>query len=126
VSAWLVAVTVAEVLEVTVGARYRPALEMVPKEADHVTATFDVFVTDAVNCVDAPEVSVADVGVMVIATPAMTVRVRDFDDVSFGEEESLTSMVAVNDPVCEVVPEIDPADCTVIPVGSEPEESVQV
>jgi hypothetical protein len=83
-------------------------------------------VTDAVNCVDAPEVTVALVGVMVIATAAMTVRVRDFDDVSFGDEESVTSIVAVNEPVCEVVPAIDPADCTVIPLGSEPEESVQV
>jgi len=83
-------------------------------------------VTDAVNCVDAPEVTVAVVGVMVIATAAMTVRVRDFDDVSFGDEESVTSIVAVNEPVCEVVPAIDPADCTVIPLGSEPEESVQV
>lgn len=85
-----------------------------------------MLVTDAVNCVDAPEVTVAVVGVMVIATAAMTVRVRDFDDVSFGDEESVTSIVAVNEPVCEVVPAIDPADCTVIPLGSEPEESVQV
>ena len=29
-------------------------------------------------------------------------------------------------PLCEVVPEIDPADCTEIPEGSVPEESVQV
>jgi hypothetical protein len=35
-------------------------------------------------------------------------------------------MVAVNEPVCEVVPEIDPADCTVIPLGREPEESDHV
>jgi hypothetical protein len=99
---------------------------MVPNEADQVTATFDVLVTDAVNCVDAPEITVALVGAMVIATAAMTVRVRDFDEVSFGDEESVTSMVAVNEPVCEVVPETDPADCTVIPLGSEPEESDHV
>jgi hypothetical protein len=32
----------------------------------------------------------------------------------------------LNVPLCEVVPERDPADCTVIPVGRVPEESVQV
>jgi hypothetical protein len=34
--------------------------------------------------------------------------------------------VILNEPVCEVVPEIDPEDCRVIPVGREPEESVHV
>jgi hypothetical protein len=34
--------------------------------------------------------------------------------------------VILNVPLCVVVPEIDPADCTVIPEGSEPEERVQV
>jgi hypothetical protein len=99
---------------------------MVPKEADHVTATFDVLVTVAVICVDAPEITVALVGAMVTATAAFTVRVRDLYDVCFGEEESVTAIVAVNEPLCDVVPAIDPADCTVIPLGSEPEESVQV
>jgi hypothetical protein len=56
---------------------------------------------------------------------AATVRVKDWDEVSLGEEESLTSMVILNEPVCEVVPESDPAGCTVIPVGSVPDESVQ-
>jgi hypothetical protein len=55
-----------------------------------------------------------------------TVRVKDLDAVSFDEEESVTSTVILNWPVCEVVPESDPADFTVNPVGSEPEESVQV
>jgi hypothetical protein len=32
----------------------------------------------------------------------------------------------LKEPVCEVVPEIAPDDCTVMPEGSEPEESVQV
>lgn len=93
---------------------------------DQVTATFDVLVTRAVNCVDAPEATVTVVGVMVMATAATTVRVRDLDDVSFGDEESVTRTVKVNEPLCDVVPEIDPDDCTVIPVGSEPEESVHV
>ena len=43
-----------------------------------------------------------------------------------GDEESVTLMVIVKEPLCEVVPEIDPADCTEIPLGREPEESVQV
>ena len=86
----------------------------------------DVLLTRAVNAVDAPEATLAVVGVMVIATAAFTGRVRDFDEVSFGDEESVTSMVAVNEPVCEVVPEIDPADCTAIPLGSVPEESDHV
>jgi hypothetical protein len=101
-------------------------VETVPGEADQVTATLDVLLTKAVNAVDAPEATLAVVGVMVIATAAFTVRVRDFDEVSFGDEESVTSMVAVNEPVCEVVPEIDPADCTAIPLGSVPEESDHV
>jgi hypothetical protein len=49
-SATLVAVTVAFVLTVTVGAWYRPLLEILPLEADHVTATLDVLLTRAVNC----------------------------------------------------------------------------
>lgn len=55
-----------------------------------------------------------------------TVRVNAFEEVSCGEEESPTSTVMLKEPVCEVVPEIDPADCTVMPVGNEPEESVHV
>lgn len=101
-------------------------LEIVPKYADQVTATFDVLVTSAVNCVDAPEATVTIVGVTVTATAAFTVSVKDLDEVSLGDDESVTSMVMVNEPLCEVVPAIDPADWTVIPVGSEPEESVHV
>jgi hypothetical protein len=101
-------------------------LEIVPEEADQVTATFDVLVTRAVNCVDAPEARVTVEGVTVTATATITVSVKDLDEVCLGEEESVTSTVILNVPVCEVVPEIDPADCTVIPVGSEPDESVHV
>jgi hypothetical protein len=43
-------------------------LEIVPKEANQVTATFDVLVTTAVNCVDAPEATVAVAGVTVTTT----------------------------------------------------------
>ena len=96
-----------------------------PGEADQVTATFDVLLTSAVNCSVPPEAIVAIVGVMVTSTLA-TVRVKDLDEVSFGDEESVTLTVAVNSPVCEVVPESDPDDCKVIPVGSDPEESDHV
>jgi hypothetical protein len=64
-SAVLVAVTVAEVLLVTVGAWYRPLLLMVPGDADQVTATFDVLVTTAVNCIVPAEVTDAVEGLTV-------------------------------------------------------------
>ena len=38
----------------------------------------------------------------------------------------MTCMVKLNCPVCVVVPESDPADCTAIPVGNEPEASDQL
>lgn len=126
VSATLVAVTLNVELALTVGALYRPALDIVPKEADQVTAAFDALLTNAVNCSVPPEATVAVVGVTVTATGATTVRVNGCVDVCFGEAESMTSTVILNWPVCEVVPETDPADWTVIPLGSEPEKSVHV
>jgi hypothetical protein len=56
----------------------------------------------------------------------LTVRVKAADEVCFCVEESVTATVIVKRPVFEVVPESDPADCMVIPAGSEPEKSVQV
>jgi hypothetical protein len=64
--------------------------EIVPGDADQVTATFDVLVTVAVNCVDAPETKVIVEGLTVTDTGAITVRVKDLDEVCFGEEESET------------------------------------
>ncbi len=55
-----------------------------------------------------------------------TVRVNGLDELCLDDEESVTSTVILNEPVCEVVPEIDPADCNVIPVGSGPEDRVQM
>lgn len=101
-------------------------LETFPEEVNQVTPTFDELVTTAVNCVDAPDATVMLVGVMLTATAAMTVRVKDFDEVCLGEEESVALTVILNEPVFEVVPEIDPDDCKVIPVGREPDESVHV
>lgn len=57
---------------------------------------------------------------------ALTDRVKDFVAVCFGEEESEACTVKLNCPVCVVVPETVPADCTVIPDGSVPELSVHV
>jgi hypothetical protein len=103
-----------------------PVVETVPGEALHVTATLGVLLTSAVKSVDVLEATLAVVGVMLIATAAFTVRVRDCVEVCLGEEESVTSMAKLNVPLCEVVPEIDPADCTAIPLGNEPEASDQV
>lgn len=61
-SATLVAVTVALVLVLTVGAVYRPELETVPGDAVQVTATFDELLTSAVNCFVVPDTTVADEG----------------------------------------------------------------
>ena len=49
-----------------------------------------MLVTSAVNCVDAPDATVTVVGVMLTATAAMTLSVRDLDEVCLGEEESVT------------------------------------
>jgi hypothetical protein len=68
VSAWLMAVTVTAVLEVTVGAVKSPELETDPAVADQVTAVFVVPVTDAVNCWVPVEATVATVGEMLMAT----------------------------------------------------------
>ena len=62
VSATLVAVTVALVDEVTLGAVNSPLLEMVPPLAVQVTAVFEVLLTVAVNCWVPPEIRVDEVG----------------------------------------------------------------
>jgi hypothetical protein len=67
-SAMLVAVTVAFVLTVTVGAWYRPVLEIVPGEADQITATFEVLLTRAVNCLVPTDGTVAVAGERVTTT----------------------------------------------------------
>jgi len=68
-SCWLVAVIVAVVLVLTVGARYRPVLETVPTDADHVTPTFCVFRTRAVNCRVPEDARVAVPGMTVTLMP---------------------------------------------------------
>src|SRR5260370_28353457 len=68
VSAWLMAVTVTAVLEVTVGAVKSPELETDPAVADQMTAVFVPPVTDAVNCWVPVEATVATVGERLMAT----------------------------------------------------------
>jgi hypothetical protein len=60
--AWLVALTVTEVVEVTLGAMRSPEVEIDPAEVDQVTAVFDVPLTVAVNCWVPPDESVALAG----------------------------------------------------------------
>jgi len=60
--AWLVALTVTEVVEVTLGAVSSPEVEMDPAEVDQVTAVFDVPLTVEVNCWVPPEETVALAG----------------------------------------------------------------
>jgi len=61
-SATLVAVTVAVVAAVTVGAVNIPLLLIVPPLAVQVTAVFEVFLTVAVNCCVPAEVMLDEVG----------------------------------------------------------------
>ncbi len=62
VSAWLVALTVTVVFEVTVGAVNSPEVEIDPALADQVTAVLVEPLTVAVNCWVPPEVTVALLG----------------------------------------------------------------
>jgi len=61
-SAWLVAVRVRAVVEVTEGAVKTPVVEIVPAEAVQVTAVFVEPLTIAVNCWVLPEDNVELVG----------------------------------------------------------------
>lgn len=65
-------------------------LEIVPREADQVTATLDVWVTRAVNCVDPPEVTVTVAGVTVTTTAGALATVIAKASPVPRSEESLT------------------------------------
>jgi hypothetical protein len=81
-SATLVALTVALVLTLTVGAVYCPDVETVPALADQFTAVLVVPVTVSANCCVPPDGTVAEVGEMetetvlppVLAKPVMARR----------------------------------------------------
>ena len=71
--------------------------EIVPGDADHVTATFEVLLTKAVNCCDPADGTVAVAGVTVTATVRLpTVSAKALIAVCFGEEESDTWTVKLN------------------------------
>ena len=118
-SATLVAVTVALVLALTVGAVYRPVFEIVPGEADQVTATFDVLLTRAVNCAVAAEDTVAVAGVTVTATLAAFDTVTWNEFLPACELESVAETAKLKDPVWLGVPEMVP----VVSPRSRPEGS---
>jgi hypothetical protein len=61
------------------GAVYRPAVEIVPPVADHVTEVLLEPVTVAVNCCDPLVRSEAEVGLIETATGTVTVAVEDAD-----------------------------------------------
>ena len=63
---------------------------------------------------------------VVPVSPALTVRVNDFVAVCCGAEESATDTVKLNGPVCVVVPESEPLDCRLKPVGRVPETTDQL
>jgi hypothetical protein len=89
-SAVLVAVTVALVFAVTLGAVYRPLLLIFPVEADHVTATFDVLVTWAVNCSVPADVTLVLAGVTVTPTAVALLTVISNELVPFNPVGSTT------------------------------------
>ena len=61
-SATLVAMTITLVVEDTLGAVNVPSEEMFPLEADQVTLVFEVLLTLAENCCEAPETTLAGLG----------------------------------------------------------------
>lgn len=79
------------------------------------------------NCLVAPDDTVAVAGMMLTVTvAALTVSVKDLLAVCRGDEESATWTVKLNCPARLVVPEIDPDDCNAIPEGRVPEVNVQL
>jgi hypothetical protein len=112
-SAALVAVTVAVVAELTVGAVNIPALEIVPALALQVTAVFGVLLTVATNCCLAPESKLEVSGVSTTATTGAGFTVIVAWAVLVGSAtlvavtvavEALATLCAVNNPLLEMVP----------------------
>jgi hypothetical protein len=67
-SAWLIAVTVIDVLALTVGAVNMPLALIVPALAFHEFAAFGVLLTVARNCMLLPDNTVVLAGVIAIVT----------------------------------------------------------
>jgi hypothetical protein len=64
----LVAVTVAVLEEVTLGAVNTPLLEIVPLLADQLTAVFDALLTVAVNCCVPADITLVEFGEILTLT----------------------------------------------------------
>jgi protein-S-isoprenylcysteine O-methyltransferase Ste14 len=75
VSAMLVAVTVRSVPSATPARERSPVVEMLPADADQVTAVFVVFMTVAVNCSVPADGTETDEGEMVTVTASVAVTV---------------------------------------------------
>ncbi len=107
-SATLVAVTVAFVVEETVGAVYNPEFETDPEDAVQVTATFEVLLTSAINCCSAPDDNVTFAGVTATATLPVFDTVTSKGWLAECELESVADTVKLYDPVLLGMPETVP------------------
>jgi hypothetical protein len=81
-SATLVAMTITFAVEDTLGAVNVPSEEMFPFEADQVTLVFEVLLTLAENCCEAPETSFAVLGETLILTaePELSIPFETFNE----------------------------------------------
>jgi hypothetical protein len=126
-SATLVAVTVAFVFALTLGAVYKPLLLIVPVEAAQVTATFDVLVTEAVNCSVPDEVTLTLAGVTVTPTEVAFDTDKLNALVPVRPVESTACTVNAKEPELCGVPEIVPVEVRINrPVGKFPEVTLKV
>jgi hypothetical protein len=113
VSATLVAVTVAVVGELTLGAVNIPLLVIVPPVAVQVTDVFEVLLTVAVNCCVPAEMRLDEVGDTATLTPASGFTVTVAREYLVGSAtlvavtvavEVVVTLRAVNSPLLEIVP----------------------
>jgi hypothetical protein len=115
VSAMLLAVTVAVVVALTLGAVNSPLLETLPMFADQVTDVFEVLVTVATNCCVPTDWMLAETGDTETLTVAdgFTVTLACADFVVSATLVAFTVIVvvvvtlgAVNKPLLEIVPPV--------------------
>lgn len=128
VSAVLVAFTVTEVLVVTLGAVNNPLLEMVPLEADQVTAVFDVLLTVAANCWVELEMALTVAGEIATNTaarltgfPVMKIEIVALPRPVFAESVTLT--LKLKEPEAVGVPDSLPLVLNDNPGGTVPPDT---
>jgi hypothetical protein len=127
-SALLVAVTVTCLLLATVGAVYKPTVEIVPALADHFTAVLLVFEMKAVNWSLAPEFMLLAVGEIAIFTPDVVVALETATLKLCAPRASLelstTPIVKSNDPATLGFPLMLPVVAfRLSPVGNDPDRT---